>query len=425
METVVLTQVFLSHSSKDKPAVRRLKNELETRGLSIWMDETDIDPGSRFIDGIEKGLVDSDVICIWMTPNSVRSKWVEAEWKERITREIETGKVSIIPLLADDCKIPYWLKSRNYIDFRHNYEDAIIKLFSRISEITKLPKRSRYIVETTFDFLSDLSDISIEFPLNSPTPIIETLKKMPRSGKNIRLHSFVPSLKIRTIYEHILSVAYSADCLLDVCDNNIEWKDAAEISRIIAYHELNEIIIGDMPAYTPLSGPKRARAHLVSERKLYGIDKKVRETVTNEFISMFLDERGRLALNSVNSLMANPNASYKFFTVLDKIDPIIAIWRYLYRYRKELTSAKASRAFLKFTKDFFENPGVKQSVLENSRDLRLVSLVESFQDSILALSYCEDKEFFDNTKNDFGFDLGIIRELIEGFDTSLPENATI
>lgn len=37
--------VFLSHNSKDKPAVRELAEKLRARGLAVWVDESELTPG--------------------------------------------------------------------------------------------------------------------------------------------------------------------------------------------------------------------------------------------------------------------------------------------------------------------------------------------------------------------------------------------
>ena len=37
--------VFLSHNSKDKPAVKVLGTALKKRGLSVWLDEWELRPG--------------------------------------------------------------------------------------------------------------------------------------------------------------------------------------------------------------------------------------------------------------------------------------------------------------------------------------------------------------------------------------------
>ncbi len=45
--------VFLSHNSKDKPAVRRLANALEARGIRAWLDERELVPGRPWQEALE------------------------------------------------------------------------------------------------------------------------------------------------------------------------------------------------------------------------------------------------------------------------------------------------------------------------------------------------------------------------------------
>jgi TIR domain len=46
-----LWDVFLSHSSRDKPRVRRLAESLRGAGLQVWLDEWVIQPGDDIFRG--------------------------------------------------------------------------------------------------------------------------------------------------------------------------------------------------------------------------------------------------------------------------------------------------------------------------------------------------------------------------------------
>ncbi|MEM9512290.1 MAG: toll/interleukin-1 receptor domain-containing protein, partial [Cyanobacteria bacterium P01_E01_bin.48] len=48
--------VFLAHSSKDKPAIRKIYRELRARGLAPWLDEEEIPPGTRFQAEIQQAI---------------------------------------------------------------------------------------------------------------------------------------------------------------------------------------------------------------------------------------------------------------------------------------------------------------------------------------------------------------------------------
>ena len=51
--------VFISHSSKDKVAVRNLAERLKSDGLKVWFDECEIKPGDLIPLKINKGLEQS------------------------------------------------------------------------------------------------------------------------------------------------------------------------------------------------------------------------------------------------------------------------------------------------------------------------------------------------------------------------------
>ncbi len=46
--------VFLSHNSKDKPAVRKLAEALKARGLRVWLDEWELIPGRPWQEALEE-----------------------------------------------------------------------------------------------------------------------------------------------------------------------------------------------------------------------------------------------------------------------------------------------------------------------------------------------------------------------------------
>ena len=46
--------VFLSHNSKDKPAVGQLAEELKKRGLHVWLDEWELIPGHLWQEALEE-----------------------------------------------------------------------------------------------------------------------------------------------------------------------------------------------------------------------------------------------------------------------------------------------------------------------------------------------------------------------------------
>jgi hypothetical protein len=72
--------VFINHSSKDKPVVRELAGRLKRGRLSrVWLDEWEIEPGDSIPLKIEQGLDESRVLILIMSANAFASEWVTLE----------------------------------------------------------------------------------------------------------------------------------------------------------------------------------------------------------------------------------------------------------------------------------------------------------------------------------------------------------
>jgi len=71
--------VFLSHSSKDKAAVRALAERLRKDGLTVWFDEWVLKPGDNIPAKIDEGLERSRVLVLCMSANAFGSDWAQLE----------------------------------------------------------------------------------------------------------------------------------------------------------------------------------------------------------------------------------------------------------------------------------------------------------------------------------------------------------
>src|SRR4051794_29410783 len=61
--------VFLSHSSKDKPVVRSLAERLKRDGLKVWFDQWEIRLGDSIYAKIRDGLERSRILLLFMSRN--------------------------------------------------------------------------------------------------------------------------------------------------------------------------------------------------------------------------------------------------------------------------------------------------------------------------------------------------------------------
>lgn len=125
-------KVFLSHSSIDKSTVISIALDLSERGISTWLDSFDILPGESIVSKINDGIKECDYMLLFLSNNSVKSKWVQKEWETFLWDEISCDKIKIIPIKLDDCEVPKILQTKKYIDFSNDYNDGLFELISTI-----------------------------------------------------------------------------------------------------------------------------------------------------------------------------------------------------------------------------------------------------------------------------------------------------
>lgn len=72
-------KVFISHSSKDKWAARRISEDIESVGVDTFLDEKDIKTGESIDGSMKEHLSDCDDFLILLSPASLKSEWVLIE----------------------------------------------------------------------------------------------------------------------------------------------------------------------------------------------------------------------------------------------------------------------------------------------------------------------------------------------------------
>jgi hypothetical protein len=119
---------FISHSTKDKPFVRKLAADLVASGVKVWLDEQRILVGDSVPEKIAQGLAESDFFLIVVSQNSVSSSWVKKELSSALVHEIERRKVTVLPIKLDDSPMPDSINDKLYADFRGSYDEGLNKL---------------------------------------------------------------------------------------------------------------------------------------------------------------------------------------------------------------------------------------------------------------------------------------------------------
>ena len=411
-----MSTVFLSHSSKDKPAVRKLAEQLKAHVFTVWLDEFEIDVGDSIPDTVAKGLQESEFVAVWLTQNAVTSGWVTKEWQTKIAQEISARKVAVLPLLAEDCDIPVLFAEKHFADFRTSFEEGTAQLLRTLrrkstTQTSEAPDPApAAVLHNVQNFLRDLEEAEIPFPTMRSLRIVDALRTIPRSGKLIRLETMQPKVPIRSIYDHILSVGHSAEVLLPELKPPLADHDLIELARVIVYHDACEVILGDVPQYTRLTHSKRRRARVSAQARLSQLPDGEPERIANEFIGMFLQGAERQSLATVQQILRGDSEVRRFYYAMDKLDPIVATWRYIHYFRGNPSFPIGE--YLLRMRHFFENPKVAQAVERNVKDKRLVQFVRQLQSPDLARAYSADPALLDRRK--FALPAFVVRSLIEG-----------
>lgn len=142
-----MPSVFISHSSLDKPFVRRLTLDLRKSEIEVWLDEEQIEPGQSIVGRINDGLIQKDFVLLAVSANFLSSEWATWETNSSIVTAVNKKANSVIPLLIDNCwdSAPPLLADKSYIDFRLHgniveYRQSLGRLIAVLSGVKSPPK---------------------------------------------------------------------------------------------------------------------------------------------------------------------------------------------------------------------------------------------------------------------------------------------
>ena len=124
-------QIFISHAYEDAGFAHRLANDLKNQGWRVWIAPDNIRPGEKWMDALNRGLSESGVYIVVLTPDAVDSKWVHDETNVAIMLKKEDG-IHFIPLHLKSCNVPLLWKLYQQIGFDGLYEDGLRELLSEL-----------------------------------------------------------------------------------------------------------------------------------------------------------------------------------------------------------------------------------------------------------------------------------------------------
>lgn len=113
--------VFLSHNSRDNPAVEAIGASLKARGLSVWLDTWELRPGFRWQQELSKAIERSRAVAVFVGESGL-GPWEEPEMESFLDRAMREEELPVIPVLLPgaprDVELPRFLKLYTWVDLR-------------------------------------------------------------------------------------------------------------------------------------------------------------------------------------------------------------------------------------------------------------------------------------------------------------------
>lgn len=188
-----MSSIFMSHSSKDKPFVRKLAEDLRKSGHYVWVDEAEIQIGDSLIGKIEEGIENTEYLGVVISSSSNKSEWVTREVRIALNQEIYGKKVKVLPLLLENVEMPSFLLDKKYADFTtdDNYENALQLILERLSEVPDNIEKTVLSREEVEFYKQQLEQLKQELSINKGekqrllSRLEKERKNIPDSLKNI------------------------------------------------------------------------------------------------------------------------------------------------------------------------------------------------------------------------------------------------
>lgn len=146
-------RIFLSHSSKQKPLVREIKEGLPDH-LAVWLDEQKLLFGDSIPDSIETTIkASTDYVLLFVDEAAAASDWVQRELLWTLEAEREHNRTILLPVAIEEGALPKLLTppldDRKYLKL-HDYHSPSVRALSTeiASELFALVCRDMHRLST-------------------------------------------------------------------------------------------------------------------------------------------------------------------------------------------------------------------------------------------------------------------------------------
>ena len=108
-------RVFLSYSTHDAEQVSPVAEALRKKGITPWIDQSEIGTGDSIFQEIERGLDESRYFVLFLSQAYLQSEWTRDELSAAYYQARLSNERKILVVRLDDIPLPNLLAHRRYV----------------------------------------------------------------------------------------------------------------------------------------------------------------------------------------------------------------------------------------------------------------------------------------------------------------------
>jgi hypothetical protein len=121
-----MKKIFISYARDDYSFAHRLLAGLRNVSVEGWLDSADIAAGTATADAVRSGIQKSSAMLVLVSPNSLRSRWVDFE----VGAGLSLGR-PVIPILIEGAdvehELPEMLQGIRVLDARNKPIHEVVR----------------------------------------------------------------------------------------------------------------------------------------------------------------------------------------------------------------------------------------------------------------------------------------------------------
>jgi hypothetical protein len=128
-----MATVFVSYRSEDEDLAKRLAEDFQSAGHSVWFAIWSINVGDSIVEEMNKGLTDSGFLVFCYTNQELTSPWMSREWMSTLARQLQGARVRVLPARLTGGIPPAILADIRYADLAKDWATGLRQLLEAIN----------------------------------------------------------------------------------------------------------------------------------------------------------------------------------------------------------------------------------------------------------------------------------------------------